>query len=159
MICPNCGVDHDVEYLGPVCANCGMPVIYEEPPPLAPQQSAPTDGFAEGTGEAVWEEEPEWSPAAPERVSAPEPTGPEASMPANCPHCGTPHLASQGRFCDSCGMSVITYVRGRARAVRDADDPAGEDEVVKVRCRYCGVLAPPPICPACGTHLPYPGED
>jgi predicted amidophosphoribosyltransferase len=160
MICPNCGFEHDVDQLGPVCANCGMPVVYEEPPPLEPS-AAPA--FGGGTGELEWSDEPE----QPEQYAAPAPSAPPvepavqpasaAGFPANCPHCGAEHSPGKGRFCDSCGMSVVAYAARSTRA-KDPDAPVAEENVVKVRCRYCGISAPPPICPACGTNLPDPED-
>ena len=68
-----------------------------------------------------------------------------------CPHCGAEHPESAGRFCENCGMSVIKLVK-RERSEGE------EKEVRTVRCRYCGVNAPPPICPACGQRLPIPDD-
>jgi hypothetical protein len=157
MICPNCGFDHDVDQLGPVCANCGMPVVYEEPPPLEAPSAAPA--FAGGTGEVEWSDAPldELEPyVAPQQAAPVE--APAASMPANCPHCGAAHSPGHGRFCDSCGMSVVAYAAKKTARATDPDAPVAEEDVVKVRCRYCGVRAPPPICPACGTNLPDPDD-
>ena len=67
-----------------------------------------------------------------------------------CPHCGAEHdLERAGRFCDSCGMSVLHYVKPDAAAPED-------EELLLVRCRHCGVKSPPPVCLACGTQLPTP---
>ena len=65
-----------------------------------------------------------------------------------CPHCGVEHDGSSGRFCDNCGMSV----QGLAPRDKPADTPR------LVRCRYCGVDAEPPRCPACGQKLPIPDD-
>jgi DNA-directed RNA polymerase subunit RPC12/RpoP len=67
-----------------------------------------------------------------------------------CPHCGADHPEDAGRFCNSCGMSVIKYAGPEA--------PEEEDGEVKVRCRYCGVNVKPPFCPLCGNKLPTPEE-
>jgi len=67
-----------------------------------------------------------------------------------CPHCGADHDPERsGRFCDNCGMSVLTYTPPEK-------PPPGEEELPQVRCRYCGVKSPPPVCLACGTQLPTP---
>jgi len=69
-----------------------------------------------------------------------------------CPHCGAEHdLETEGRFCNSCGMSVQSLVKRQ-------DDEAGEKEPLKIRCRYCGLASPPPLCAGCGSKLPLPDD-
>lgn len=70
-----------------------------------------------------------------------------------CPHCGADHPEQAGRFCERCGMSVV-------RVVEREDDPdaPGDDEERKVRCRTCGVMAEPPVCPGCGSRLRTPDD-
>jgi len=67
-----------------------------------------------------------------------------------CPHCGAEHAEADGRFCNTCGMSVIKF------AIKKKTEGQAEKEPPMVRCRYCGVSSPPPICLACGQRLPLP---
>jgi hypothetical protein len=69
-----------------------------------------------------------------------------------CPHCGAEHDPEVGgRFCDACGMSVVAFA---------TPSPSSEEqqEVKTVRCRFCGVPTPPPICVACGNRVPLPED-
>jgi len=76
----------------------------------------------------------------------------------NCPHCGAEHdEQADGRFCNNCGMSV------RAFAVPTSSSQSGtpgtqEEEEAKIRCRFCGVRSPPPVCVGCGSKLPLPDD-
>lgn len=71
---------------------------------------------------------------------------------STCPNCGAQHdPATQGRFCDSCGMSVEKFATKKAAN-------GEEKQVPTVRCRFCGVPTPPPICVACGHKVPYPDD-
>jgi hypothetical protein len=67
----------------------------------------------------------------------------------DCPHCGAEVGPQDGRFCPACGLSV----RPVKRPTREESD--GSD-LPKVRCVYCGVASPPPVCAQCGMTLPEP---
>ena len=69
-----------------------------------------------------------------------------------CPNCGAEHDPEVGgRFCDSCGMSVLCFA---STSSRDDEEP----KVRTVRCRFCSVATPPPTCVACGNHVPVPDD-
>ncbi|MCA9669155.1 MAG: zinc ribbon domain-containing protein [Myxococcales bacterium] len=75
-------------------------------------------------------------------------------LPARCPHCGVEHPPSSGRFCDSCGRSVVQYVKRAASDDEGAANKVQVDEMGRVVCPSCGTPSKPPICLACFTRLP-----
>ena len=90
-------------------------------------------------------------------------TGPDRDTPSRlpdlskCPYCGADHAPEQGRFCDSCGMSVIPYVGSKGRGSEDEEQPEPvREDAPTVRCRACGTKSAGAICPACGNKLPTP---
>jgi len=78
-------------------------------------------------------------------------------LPPKCPHCGVDHSPSSGRFCDSCGRSVVQYVKRSAPEDEDGGSNARTvkvDESGRVICPSCGTPSRPPVCLSCYTRLP-----
>ncbi len=73
------------------------------------------------------------------------------SSPSSCPHCGVALPEDQGRFCDSCGLSVMGYAK------RDDEERVVADEDL-MACRFCGVKSAATTCPECGQKMPTPDD-
>jgi len=186
MNCPHCRADNYDDQTE--CSACGMSLILvpvEQPELLGeadlvgqPEVFGEADlvGQPEVFGEADLVGQPEvfgepellavpelLGEAAPQPLGEPEILGPlevvQPDVPASCPHCGAAHTPEQGRFCDTCGMSVVHYARrGEAAPSDDPDQPKLPPEDEWPRCRACGTKTAARICPGCGGKMPEPDQ-